>query len=102
MKTPLLISGFILIFLISVPLTSSATIEAENQTSTSTTTHKPTAKNDKPYSGYSVDGRTSASVLSAKRSHQVAKKDEIGLVVFSGLFAIAVIGFLTQQFFQKK
>jgi hypothetical protein len=102
MKPSLLLSGFILVFLISAPLTSSATIEAESQTSASTTTHKPTAKNDKPYSGYSVDGRTSASVLSAKRSHQVAKKDEIGLVVFSGLFAIAVIGFLTRHFFQNK
>lgn len=101
MKTPLLTSGFILVFLLSAPLTASATIEAESQTST-TTTHKSPEKSNKPYSGYSVDGRTSASVLSAKRSHQVAKKDEIGLIVFSGLFAIAVIGFLTHQFFQKK
>lgn len=52
--------------------------------------------------GYSVDGRTSASVLAAKRSHEVAREDEVGLSVFSGLFAIAVIGFFTHQYFNKK
>lgn len=52
--------------------------------------------------GYSVDGRTSASVLAAKRSHEVAKEDEIGLSVFSGLFVIAVIGFFSKQFFDKR
>ena len=51
--------------------------------------------------GYSADGRTSASVLAAKRSHQVAKEDEIGLSVFSGLFVIAVIGFFSKHFFDK-
>lgn len=56
--------------------------------------------NSKP--GYSVDGRTSASVLAAKRSHQVAKKDEIGLSVFSGLFAIAVIGFFSKKLFDNQ
>lgn len=53
-------------------------------------------------SGYSVDGRTSASVLAAKRSHEVAKEDEIGLAVFSGLFVIAIIGFFSQKLFEKK
>lgn len=56
--------------------------------------------NAKP--GYSVDGRTSASVLAAKRSHQVAKEDEVGLAVFSGLFAIAVIVFFSKQYFDSK
>lgn len=37
------------------------------------------------YTGYEVDGRTSASVLSAKRGHAVSSKDEIGLTVFSGV-----------------
>jgi len=52
--------------------------------------------------GYAVDGRTSASVLSAKRSHEVAKEDEIGLAVFSGLFVIAVIGFFSNEWFKRK
>lgn len=61
-------------------------------------------KSDKEHSkpGYSVDGRTSASVLAAKRSHEVAKEDEIGLSVFSGLFVIALIGFFAQKLFEKK
>lgn len=61
-------------------------------------------KSDKEHSkpGYSVDGRTSASVLAAKRSHEVSKEDEIGLSVFSGLFVIAVIGFFSQKLFEKK
>ncbi|MGY6275014.1 hypothetical protein [Methylomonas sp. MgM2] len=59
-----------------------------------------TEGNSKP--GYSVDGRTSASVLAAKRSHEVAKEDEIGLSVFSGLFVIAVIGFFAKQYFEKR
>lgn len=53
-------------------------------------------------SGYSVDGRTSASVLAAKRSHQVAREDEIGLSVFSGLFAIAIIVFFSKKYFDSK
>lgn len=59
---------------------------------------------DKEHSkpGYSVDGRTSASVLAAKRSHEVSKEDEIGLTVFSGLFVIALIGFFSQKLFEKK
>ena len=65
---------------------------------------KPTEKSSKiatSKAGYSVDGRTSASVLAAKRSHQVAKEDEIGLAVFSGLIVIAVIGFFSQKLFEK-
>lgn len=61
---------------------------------------KENSKDGKP--GYSVDGRTSASVLAAKRSHEVAKEDEIGLSVFSGLFIIAVIGFFSKSFFDKR
>lgn len=68
---------------------------------TKTTAEKP-VKAGTAYSGYSVDGRTSASVLAAKRSHAVDKKDEIGLSIFSGLFVIAVIGFFSQKFFEKK
>ena len=46
------------------------------------------------YAGYEVDGRTSASVLSAKRSHAVSKGDETILSVFSGILAIGLIVFL--------
>ena len=45
------------------------------------------------YTGYEVDGRTSASVLSAKRSHAVSSKDEIGLTVFSGVIVMGLIVF---------
>ena len=100
MKTPLPL--VILVFLFSAPLASTAIIAAESQTTAATTNQKKSAKDNKPYSGYSVDGRTSASILSAKRSHEVAKEDEMGLVIFSGLFVIAVIGFFTHLFFKKK
>ncbi|MGR8931023.1 MAG: hypothetical protein ACU836_10305 [Gammaproteobacteria bacterium] len=56
----------------------------------------------KSKAGYSVDGRTSASVLAAKRSLEVAKEDEMGLTIFSGLFVIAIIGFFSTKFFGKK
>jgi hypothetical protein len=38
-----------------------------------------------------ADGRTSASVLAAKRSHQVSKQDADTLAIFSGLFVIAIV-----------
>ncbi|MDD2759579.1 MAG: hypothetical protein PHH11_04735 [Methylomonas sp.] len=53
-------------------------------------------------SGYAIDGSASASVLAAKRSHKVARDDEIGLSVFSGLFVIAIIGFFSSKLFEKK
>ena len=62
----------------------------------------PLAAKENAKPGYAVDGRTSASVLAAKRSHEVAKEDEIGLSVFSGLFVIAIIGFFSTKFFDKK
>jgi hypothetical protein len=102
MKPPLTLSLFILVFLFSAPFVSTAIIAAESQTTATTTNQKKATKGNKPYSGYSVDGRTSASILSAKRSHEVAKEDEMGLAIFSGLIVIAVIGFLTHLFFEKK
>lgn len=47
--------------------------------------------------GYEVDGRTSASVLAAKRSHQVSDQDKFGLGLYSGILAIGVIVFFAQQ-----
>lgn len=62
----------------------------------------PLAAKENSKAGYSVDGRTSASVLAAKRSHEVAKEDETGLAVYSGLFVIAIIGFFSAKLFDKK
>lgn len=57
---------------------------------------------DRAKSGYEVDGRSSASVLAAQRSHQVSKSDETGLAVVSGLMAIGVIVFLVGIFTEKR
>lgn len=102
MKTYFRLTRFILVFLISFPFASTTAIAAQSEKTATTLTEKKDVKNNKPYTGYSVDGRTSASILSAKRSHEVAKEDEMGLVIFSGLFVIALIGFFTHLFFEKK
>ena len=47
-------------------------------------------------SGYAVDGRTSASVLAAQRSHSVSSKDQTILSVVSGLLAIGGVIFLVK------
>ncbi|ANE56148.1 MULTISPECIES: hypothetical protein [Methylomonas] len=52
--------------------------------------------------GYEVDGRTSASVLAAKRAHTPAKTEETGLAVYSGVFAIGLIIFFAQLLNDKK
>lgn len=100
MRRYLLLYLFILVFLISMPFASTHAIAAERQTTTSSTS--TTHKANPSYSGYTVDGRTSASILSAKRSHEVAKEDEIGLKVFSGLFVIALIAFFAHHFYEKR
>jgi len=51
--------------------------------------------------GYAADGRTSASILAAKRSHQVADRDATGLSVFSGLIVIGLVVFLLPKLFDK-
>ncbi|MGD0959207.1 MAG: hypothetical protein ABSB19_05305 [Methylomonas sp.] len=51
--------------------------------------------------GYEIDGRTSASVIAAKRSHTVADRDEKGLAIYSGIFVVGLIIFLTQSVFKK-
>jgi hypothetical protein len=58
--------------------------------------HNLSEKQDSVKTGYEVDGRTSASVLAAKRAHSVDRRDEIGLAVYSGIFAIGLIVFFTQ------
>jgi hypothetical protein len=54
------------------------------------------------YSGYSVDGRTSASVIAAKRSHTVSKQDENGLAIYSGIFVIGLIAFFVHTLSKNK
>lgn len=75
-----------------------ATLTITSATASAAENNKQTY--EKP--GYAVDGRTSASVLAAKRSHEVAEEDALGLAIFSGLFVIAVIGFLSHQWFDRK
>lgn len=57
---------------------------------------------DQAKSGYEVDGRTSASVLAAQRSHAVSKSDETGLAVGSGLMVIGMIVFLVKILTEKR
>ncbi|WP_445370235.1 hypothetical protein ACH518_11885 [Methylomonas sp. HW2-6] len=52
--------------------------------------------------GYEVDGRTSASVLAAKRAHTQSAGDETGLAVYSGIFIIGLIMFFAQLLNAKK
>ena len=52
--------------------------------------------------GYEIDGRTTASVIVAKRSHAVSDRDQIGLAVFSEVFAIGLIAFFAQIMNEKK
>lgn len=52
-------------------------------------------------SAEAVDGISSASELRAKRSHAVAREQEVGLAVVSGLLLIAVIVVLLNPFKDK-
>jgi hypothetical protein len=76
---------------------SSKTISQNSQAGTAKNARRSTS-----YSGYEVDGRTSASVLAAKRSHEVSKRDANGLAIFSGVFVICLIVFFTQALSKKK
>ena len=51
--------------------------------------------------GYEIDGRTSASVLAAKRSHTVSDQDQTLLSAFSGLLVIGVVVFFIQTLNRK-
>lgn len=80
------------ILLICTPLFAAGQAAPENDTgSQRKSLHGSALK-----SAYAVDGRTSASVLAAKRSHNVSEQDEYGLAIFSGLMVIGVIVFFTQ------
>ncbi|TPQ26918.1 hypothetical protein [Methylomonas koyamae] len=57
---------------------------------------------DPAKTGYEVDGRTSASVLAAKRAHTPSTRDETGLAVYSGIFVIGLIIFFAQLLNAKK
>lgn len=67
-------------------------------TTPSLLTAKPPSIEDKSkssareqYTGYTVDGRTSASVLAAQRSHSIAGKDETNFAIYSGATVICMI-----------
>jgi len=49
-----------------------------------------------------IDGKTGASKLRAKKSHSVSKQDETKLIVFLGLFAMAIIVFFIKFFTNGK
>lgn len=63
---------------------------------------RQTAEKSQVVTGYEADGRTSASVLVAKRSHTVAKEDETGLAIYSGLFVVGLIVFFAGFFNPKR
>lgn len=63
---------------------------------------QPQKVGETKYLGYSVDGRTSPSVLAAQRSHTVAGRDERNFAVFTGIAAILIIYFLIQIVFKRR
>jgi len=64
------------------------------------------AKDSKPaddkYLGYSVDGRASASILAAQRSHTVAGKDERNFAVFTGIVVVVIVYIFLQFAFKNR
>ena len=68
-------------------LVSSGINHAESREAASTTVAR---------TGYEVDGRSSASVLAAQRSHAVSSQDQTLLSVFSGLLVIGVVVWLAK------
>ena len=110
MKNISLIKYMIVTVLICLPLLA-ASQSASNSASPAGTEAKTqmrevgVAKNSgrsAAYTGYEIDGRTSASVLAAKRSHEVSSRDKNGLAIFSGIFVIGLVVFFSQVFFKKK
>ena|GEM_PF-1882567 len=102
------------IVLISLPLLAATQAVADPSLKSPSASEPKTLSRDKgvtpgaitrrsaSYTGYQVDGRTSASVLAAKRSHTVSKQDQNGLAIFSGIFVICLIVFFTRTFAKKK
>jgi hypothetical protein len=79
------------------PMTATSTLSQRSDTAAG-----KNAPRSATYSGYEVDGRTSASVLAAKRSHEVSNQDKNGLAIFSGIFVICLIVFFTRELSKKK
>ncbi len=107
MKPTSSLKNALAILLISHSLTGLAqpgnadSVSAIAASETTSETAKNNSGSDK-YAGYSVDGRTSASVLSAKRSHAVSEEDERGLAVYSGLIVIGLIVFFVYALTKRK
>jgi hypothetical protein len=93
------------IILTMCPITQPATANPGNTNPSAAQTKTKAKSNeqaDTKYLGYSVDGRTSASVLAAQRSHTVAAKDERNFAIFTGIVVVFIIVFFTQiEFFDK-
>ena len=51
--------------------------------------------------GLEFDGRSSASVIAAQRSHAVSDEDQTLLAVFTGIFAIGLIVFVVRFLIKK-
>lgn len=97
------LKSFLAILLLVYPLMGSAeSVDRSSNSEPKESMHSAASPDKTPKSGYQVDGRTSASVLAAKRSHSVSKQDETGLAVFSGLMAIGLIVFVTKIFMESK
>lgn len=97
------------ILLITHPFTGLAQSVAANPNNTPATPAKESSytsgkamQKAEVKSAYPVDGRTSASVLAAQRSHTVAGQDEARFAIFSGLAVIGLIVFFTQIMFGDK
>jgi hypothetical protein len=80
---------------ITQPVTANPgkTIASSAQTESKAKSNEPV---NTKYLGYSVDGRTSASVLAAQRSHTVAGKDERNFAIFTGIVVILIVIFFSQ------
>lgn len=89
-------------FLLALPANSAYAENTHTNPPSAASKTRLKEQRDSKYTGYEVDGRTSASVLTAKRSHSVARQDKVGLAVYSGVFVIGLIIFFAQQLNRKK
>ena len=104
MKMHTVFIGLFVILLITSPLVSAIESQAVNAKNTATTSGAIVVASEQSYNPDnskktgSIDGTTSASKLSAQRSHYVSKHDETGLSIFLGLIILCLIGFFLKPF----
>ncbi len=96
----------IALFLLFLSMSALPVMAAANRTNAQTVQviGQDSDKNQKhiKYSGYSMDGVTSASKLAAQRSHTVAGQDERNFAIFTGVVVIMIVVFFSQIVFNKK